>query len=95
MRHATDRRSQIVVRFAVSQIVVRFDVARLIARPIADSHSSRLKKHQLKIKKILIARLVGGHRSQVVRHVTNIVLVACRRFSRRSQIAGRATCKRT
>ncbi|WZZ61554.1 hypothetical protein YC2023_061661 [Brassica napus] len=63
-----------------SQVVVHFDVARLIARPVAGSHLSRLKKQRLKIKKILIARLVAGRRSQVARHVNE------HSFSRRSQV---------
>ncbi|WZZ68442.1 hypothetical protein YC2023_079812 [Brassica napus] len=89
-----------------SQVVVRFDVARLIARPVAGSHSSRPKKQRLKIKKILIARLVASRRSQVARHSQVAGLVAGRKsqivryvnernLSRKSQVAGRATRKRT
>ncbi|WZZ59511.1 hypothetical protein YC2023_059618 [Brassica napus] len=64
-------------------VVVRFDVARLISRPVTGFHSSRPKKQQLKIKKILIARLVADRRSQVARHVNE------HSFSRRSQVASR------
>ncbi|WZZ58525.1 hypothetical protein YC2023_058632 [Brassica napus] len=104
MRPAIGRKSQ--VASCKSQVLVRFDVARLIARPVAGSHLSRPKKQRLKIKKILIARLVADRRSQVARHSQIACLVAGRKsqvarhinernLSRRSQVAGRATRKRT